>query len=173
MSKAGQGDAHSNIITWLIPGHTSFQDTKHVGRLSDVAWLPLPSPIGGGSIAALLTETGTLLLMDVATPAELRPAATERMAKLHYLASHKPHASSSISQYVSNSVQMNRTVTNHSVTNLPHIERYLTPDTAGSDWVKLLYNKRLCTPKGFITAKFDRAGLRVYTRVSGSVCVTA
>lgn len=43
-----------------------------VGRVVDLAWVPLPAPVGGGSVVVVATEDGCLAMVDAAQAREAR-----------------------------------------------------------------------------------------------------
>ncbi len=55
-----------------------------LGRVVDLAWVPLPAPVGGGSVAVVATEDGCLALVDAAQTREQRGRA-RRLAAFRQL----------------------------------------------------------------------------------------
>lgn len=43
-----------------------------LGKVIDLAWVPLPAPVGGGSVVAVAGEDGSLALVDATQTVEAR-----------------------------------------------------------------------------------------------------
>lgn len=85
----------------LRPTHvTGAAWAARIGRTADVQWLPLPSPVGAGTVLAASLEDGTLALFDTVHTMEVRPRRTRMLryqAMLHAAApseagASQPHA---------------------------------------------------------------------------------
>lgn len=58
--------------------------SQKVGKVIDLAWVPLPAPVGAGSVLALAVEDGTLAMVDAAQSLEQRTR-RQRLAAFRHL----------------------------------------------------------------------------------------
>ncbi|BDA45713.1 probable WD repeat-containing protein 11 at C-terminar half [Coccomyxa sp. Obi] len=56
----------------LKPGAVSVAASARLGKVIDLAWVPLPSPIGGGSVVVVAGEDGSLACVDATQTVEQR-----------------------------------------------------------------------------------------------------
>eukprot|EP00884_Botryococcus_braunii_P018245 jgi/Botrbrau1/5103/Bobra.0128s0014.1 len=69
----------------LAPGSMTVSASAKLGKAIDVAWAPLPAPVGGGSVLLVATEDGALAAVD-ATQAAGGRSRRERLAAFKQLA---------------------------------------------------------------------------------------
>ena len=61
-----------------------------LGRVVDLAWAPLPAPVGGGSVCVVATEDGCLALVDATQTREQRSRARRLAAFRQLMGGHWP-----------------------------------------------------------------------------------
>ena len=58
--------------TFIGQGPVTVAASAKLGKVIDLAWVPLPAPVGGGSVVAVAGEDGSLALVDATQTVEAR-----------------------------------------------------------------------------------------------------
>lgn len=79
------------MLSQLSPKAPSLQtslgpaSSSRYGKITDIAWVPLPSPIGSGTVLALASEMGSLTFVDTVQTLQ-QPSQKQRNSKFRGLA---------------------------------------------------------------------------------------
>ncbi|KAK9845313.1 hypothetical protein WJX81_003317 [Elliptochloris bilobata] len=81
----------------LRQGAVTVAASSALGRVVDLAWAPLPAPVGGGSVAVVATEDGCLALVDAAQTREARSRRRRLAAFRQLVGGHWPFPQAGLS----------------------------------------------------------------------------
>ena len=64
--------AEFQSATFIGQGPVTVAASAKLGKVIDLAWVPLPAPVGGGSVVAVAGEDGSLAIVDATQTVEAR-----------------------------------------------------------------------------------------------------
>ena len=65
-------DEHPDSGVTTMQGPVTVAASAKLGKVIDLAWVPLPAPIGGGSVVVVAGEDGSLAVVDATQTVEHR-----------------------------------------------------------------------------------------------------